>query len=51
MPLYAHIGEKTVKMGNIRATHPTETVEATIPGKIDRISINDYEDLLAEVKQ
>jgi hypothetical protein len=51
VPLYAHIGDKTVKMGNIRATHQIETVEATIPGKIDRISINDYEDLLADVKQ
>jgi len=51
IPLYAHIGDKIIKMGNIRATHPTETVEATIAGKIDRVSINDYEDLLAEVKQ
>jgi aminopeptidase N len=51
VPLYAHIGDKTVKMGNIRASHATESVEATIPGKIDRISINDNEDMLAEVKQ
>ena len=51
VPLYAHMGDKTVKMGNIRATHATETVEANIAGKIDRITINDYEDLLADVKQ
>ncbi len=51
IPLYAHVGDKIVKMGNIRSTHPTETVDTTIQGKIDRISINDYEDLLAEVKQ
>jgi len=51
VPLYAHMGDKTVKMGNIRATHATETVEATIPGKIDRITVNDYEDMLGEVKQ
>ena len=51
VPLYAHIGEKTIKMGNIRASHATETVEATLPGKIDRVSINDYEDMLADVKQ
>jgi hypothetical protein len=49
--MYAHIGGKTVKMGNIRVSHATETVETTIQGKIDRVSINDYEDLLAEVKQ
>jgi peptidase M1-like protein len=51
IPVYAHIGDRTVKMGNIRSTHATEPIEATIQGKIDRISINDYEDLLADVKQ
>jgi hypothetical protein len=38
-------------MGNVRSSHPTEVVEATIDGNIDRITINDYEDLLADVKQ
>ena len=51
IPLYAHIGDKTMKLGNLTSTHPTETVDTTIPGKIDRITINDYEDILAEVKQ
>jgi hypothetical protein len=51
IPLYAHIGDKTVKMGNLTATHPTETAEATIPGKIDRITINDQEEILGDVKQ
>jgi peptidase M1-like protein len=51
VPLYAHIGDKTVKMGNIRVSRATETVEATVAAKIDRISINDNEDMLAEVKQ
>jgi hypothetical protein len=51
IPLYAHLGDKTVKMGNILATHATETVDTTIPGKIDRISINDYEEILGDVKQ
>ncbi|PWT70166.1 MAG: hypothetical protein C5B46_09975, partial [Proteobacteria bacterium] len=50
VPVYAHMGDKTVKMGNLRSSHPTEVMETTIVGKIDRISINDYEDLLAEVK-
>jgi len=50
-PLYAHIGDKTVKMGNMQVTHATETVDTTIAGKIDRVSINDYQDILAEVKQ
>jgi hypothetical protein len=38
-------------MGNIRALHRTETIDTTIAGKIDRVTINDYEDMLAEVKQ
>jgi Peptidase family M1 domain len=51
VPLYAHIGDKTVKMGLISVTHASEPFDFAIPGKIDRVSINDYEDLLAEVKQ
>lgn len=51
IPLYAHIGDKTVKMGNITATHATESVDATVQGKIDRLSINEYEEILGDVKQ
>jgi len=51
IPLYAHIGDKTVKMGNITATHANETVETAIQGKIDRISIDDCEEILGDVKQ
>jgi hypothetical protein len=51
VPLYAHIGDKTVKMGLISMTHASEPLDFVIPGKIDRVSINDFEDLLAEVKQ
>jgi hypothetical protein len=51
IPLYARIGDKTVKMGNIIATHATETVDATVPAKIDRLSINEYEEILGNVKQ
>jgi hypothetical protein len=51
IPLYAHVGDKTIKIGNILATHATETVDSAIQGKIDRISINDYEEILGDVKQ
>jgi hypothetical protein len=51
IPLYAHIGDRTIKMGLISVTHASEPLDFAIPGKIDRVSINDYEDLLAEVKQ
>jgi hypothetical protein len=51
VPLYAHIGDKTVKMGLISVSHANEPFDFAIPGKIDRVSINDFEDLLAAVKQ
>jgi len=51
VPLYAHIGDKTVKMGLLSVAHASEPFDFAIPGKIDRVSINDFEDLLAEVKQ
>ncbi|MGB7282479.1 MAG: M1 family aminopeptidase [Candidatus Acidiferrum sp.] len=49
--LYAHLGDKTIKMGLLSASHATEPFDFTVGGKIDRVSINDYEDLLADVKQ
>jgi hypothetical protein len=51
LPLYAHIGDKTVKMGLISVSRANQPFDFTITGKIDRVSINDFEDLLAEVKQ
>lgn len=51
VPLYGHMGDKTIRLGSLGATHSSEPIEATLPGKIDRVSINDYEDMLADVKQ
>ena len=51
MSLYAHIGARTIKMGTVAVIHSNEPIDFTIPGKIDRVSIDEYEDLLAEVKQ
>lgn len=51
VPLYAHMGDKTIRLGTINATHPTETLDVVLAAKIDRLSINDHEDLLAAVKQ
>ena len=51
MPLYAHMGDKTTKIGAISSKRPTETFDFVVAAKIDRLSINDYEDLFAEVKQ
>lgn len=51
VPLYAHTGDKTTRLGSIGATHATEPLDATVPLKISRLSINDQEDLLAEIQQ
>lgn len=51
IPIYAHMGEKTIRLGTVSVTHATETFDSILAAKIDRITINDYEDLLADVKQ
>jgi hypothetical protein len=50
IPLYAHIGGKTARLGTIAMRGSSETLDVTVPAKIDRVSINDNHDLLAEVK-
>jgi aminopeptidase N len=51
VPIYAHIGDKTMRLGSLAATHSVEKVNIVLPGKIDRISIDDNGELLADVKQ
>ena len=51
VPLYAHIGDKTIRLGTLAATHSSDPLDFILPVKIDRVSINDYEDMLADVKQ
>jgi Peptidase family M1 domain len=51
VPIYGHMGDRTMRLGAIAATHSSEPLDVTIAAKIDRITINDYEDMLAEVKQ
>jgi len=51
IPLYAHVGDKTMRLGSLAVTHPNEPLDVTLPLKVDRLSINDHEDLLADVKQ
>jgi hypothetical protein len=49
--LYAHMGDKTVRLGTIGVTSSSQKLDTIVNAKIDRVSINDYEDLLADVKQ
>ncbi len=49
--IYAHVGEKTIHIGTLSAKHSTEPLDFTLPGKFDRVTINDFADLLTETKQ
>ncbi len=51
VPIYAHIGDKSMRLGSIAATHPSEKINVVIAQKVDKITINDFEDNLADVKQ
>jgi aminopeptidase N len=51
LPLYAHLGDKVVRLGAIAATHSTESLNFVVAGKIDKITINEFEDMLADIKQ
>lgn len=51
VPMYAHVGDKVIRLGSLFATHSTEPIDAVVAGKVDRITINDHEDLLADVHQ
>jgi hypothetical protein len=51
IPLYVHVGARTVRVGTIVMKHDSEPIDVTLPIKIDRVSINDNQDLLAEIKQ
>jgi hypothetical protein len=45
------MGDKVVRLGSVAATHSKEPVNFVLPQKVDKITINDHEDLLADVKQ
>jgi hypothetical protein len=51
IPIYAHVGDKTMRLGSLGAMHPKETINIVLPMKLDKITINDFEDELADVKQ
>jgi len=51
IPIYAHMGDKGSRLGTIPSTQPRVTFNFVSPRKIDKISIDDLEDDLADVKQ
>jgi hypothetical protein len=49
--VYGHVGDKTFRLGVLGVTHSSEPLDINLPMKVDRVSLNDFEDLLAEIKQ
>ena len=51
VPVYAHAADKVYRLGTIAATAANTPVDIMLPGKFDKLTISDNEDMLADVKQ
>lgn len=51
LPVFVHVPGRTVRLGWLRVTGKNTPVQFTVPVKPDKITLNDYEDILAEIKQ
>jgi hypothetical protein len=51
LPIYAHQGDKIFRLGVLSASHTNEPLDVTLPGKFDRVTINDFDDVLVDAKQ
>lgn len=51
IPMYIHAEGKVTRVGMISARSATEKLDFVLPMKVDKLTINDNEDLLADVKQ
>lgn len=51
VPLYAHVGEKAYRLGTIAVKSANTPVEVSFADKLERFTICDNEDMLADVKQ
>ena len=51
IPLYAHPGQGTIRLGFLHATGPVTPFEAVLPATLRTFTINDFEELLAEVEK
>ncbi len=51
IPLYAHMGDRNARLGTLASTHPREEINVVLPGGVSKLSIDDMEDDLADVKQ
>jgi aminopeptidase N len=51
LPLYLHRGSGSVRLGFLTATKPQAPFDFLLPFKPEKISLNDNEDILADIKQ
>ena len=51
IPLYGQIAGKTTRLGSLKAVRPVVPIDITLPMKVERLSIAENADLLADIKQ
>jgi Peptidase family M1 domain len=51
LPIYMHTGGKVMRLGWLKATQKEAPFNVTLPMKPDKLSLNDNEDILADIKQ
>jgi hypothetical protein len=51
VPIYITVGGKTVRLGWIRAIDKQTPFNATLPLKPEKLTLNDNQDILADIKQ
>jgi len=51
VPIYAHVGNKITRLGTIGVVKNDQQFDTILPMKVDRVTIDDEEDLLADVHQ
>jgi hypothetical protein len=51
LPIYIHIGNRQGRLGWISSTKPKTTITFTLPQKPDKLTLNDEEDIFANVHQ
>lgn len=50
IPVYAHMGDKVMRLGTIPSVQSRVTLNFVLPGKIDKLTMDDLEDDFADVK-
>jgi hypothetical protein len=51
LPVYVHLPKRTVRLGWLETKGKTTQFQFVLPVKPDKVTINDNEDILADVKQ